>query len=161
MRTAALVALFCCAPAVAQTTGVVGQNDYTINGAGSGSVSCTPLAFPPGLPLVLSVTSPPGSIVTFGFSLCPCVPCSVPLLPVACPIPATACGGVTNVSADVAVFGPCPTYFTAPMPSIGSVILTLPVPAIAGFTFSTQAVIANSPCAGGNLVFSQAYSVTI
>src|SRR5262249_2236728 len=162
------------APAVAQTTGVPGINDYTINSLGSGSTSCTSLCFPNGnVTLGLNVSAPVGSFIVALFNFCPCLACSLPAPPNTClpPIPPAAWGGSTRPAAP-------------PPPSAGGSALSrvmatnaaatargvlttppLPGPPCSVIQLSTQAVVIN-PCGlgvppgfGGPFVLTQAYAL--
>src|SRR5262245_34218672 len=89
---------------VAQTTGVAGINDYTLNGLVPGSTSCTPLCFVSPLNLTLTVVAPPFSAAVIVWTDCPCRACSIPWPPNAC-VPAIPFGPLppcafTNQSID-------------------------------------------------------------
>lgn len=159
--------------AFAQTTGVVGINDLTVNAMGSGSTSCTPLCFPNGnVTLNFDVSAPAGSVALLLFNFCPCSPCSLPGPSNAClpAIPATACGG-SNQSLDLDMTAACGIAFTVPvtLTTAGTLSAAVPIPPIPGtpcasLTLSTQAVIID-PCglgifaAPGPFVLSQAYTL--
>ncbi len=169
-----LVAFLAVCTAPAQTTGVVGINDYTINGLGSGSTSCTTLCFPGGgLTLTLAASAPVGSIVLVLFNFCPCLVCSLGGPTNAClpPIPATACGG-SNQSLDMSLAAGCGIAFSAVITvnSAGVLALSLPIPSFTGppctnATLSTQAVVID-PCGlglfavPGPFVLTQSYTLT-
>ncbi|MCA9321333.1 MAG: hypothetical protein KDB53_11390 [Planctomycetes bacterium] len=137
----------------AQTTGVPGFNDYTINGLTSGSTSCTALTFVTPTPMNFLVTMNPGSAVFLLASSLPCWPgvtspfiCqgtsfdmiftpSISIIPLATTVLSTGL-----VGAGVSIFVP-----------------SFPGPPI---VFSTQCVILDPNC-GGLPLFTQAYDVTI
>ncbi|MBL8729514.1 MAG: hypothetical protein JNM25_13860 [Planctomycetes bacterium] len=159
--------------AFAQTTGVVGINDYTINGVGSGSTSCSAMCYPNGgVTLNLDVSAPAGSVALLLFNFCPCSPCSLAGPSNTClpAIPATACGG-SNQSLDLDMSSACGIAFTLPvtLTTAGTLSVALPIPTIPGvpcasLTLSTQAVVID-PCglgifaAPGPFVLSQAYTL--
>jgi len=173
LRAATLAFLFAAA-ATAQTTGVVGINDYTISGLGSGSTSCTPLCFPNGgVTLNLAVTAPAGSFAVVVFNFCPCTPCSVAAPANACvpAIPLSACGG-SNQSLDMNLTAACGIAFSAFLVpnSAGFLSMPLPIPTISGppclnFTISTQAAVFNACGLGipglfpGPFVMTQGYTL--
>jgi hypothetical protein len=79
----------------AQTTGVPGINDFTVNGIGSGTTSCNLIVTPS--PCVLNVNTVPGMRVWFFFARgCPGTPGAMILPPTPCPNPDTA--GFSNQS---------------------------------------------------------------
>jgi len=175
MRTRLLLAaLLAMGSAFAQTTGVVGNNDYTINGLGSGSTSCTSLCFPNGgITLTLTVAAPPGSAVFVFFNFCTCQACYLPAPSNACvpPLPATACGG-TNQSLDMNLTAACGIAFSTLMGvnSAGQASLLLPIPTLPGTpcavaTLSTQAIVINTcglgipPPFPGPFVLTQGYTL--
>jgi hypothetical protein len=163
-------------PAPAQTTGVAGINDYTINGLTAGSTSCPNLCFPAPTVLTLSVSTAPGNPVMMFFTPCACRVCSVawfangclPLIPPALTPP---CNGTTNQSLDMALSIGCPIVYSAFLiaDAAGIANLTLSVPtfgtAPCAATFSTQAVVFDVCGTGGNpvgpgpFVLTQAYTV--
>ena len=161
-------------PALAQTTGVIGTNDYTVNGLGSGGTSCVSLCFPNGnLVLNLALSAPLGTIAIAFFNLCPCLPCQLPGPSNAClpPIPATACG-LTNQSFDMDLSPPCglPFSVTLVATSAGVYQATVPIPPLPGlpcsgvYQLSTQAIVFNGCGLGvfavpGPLVLSQAFTL--
>lgn len=156
LRTAAFAFLLA-TTATAQTTGVIGINDYTVSGLGSGSTSCTPLCFPNGgVTLNLAISAPAGSFAIVVFNFCPCTACSLPAPANAClpAIPPTACGA-SNQSLDMNLTAACGIAFSAFVAtnSAGTLSLALPIPTITGppclnFTISTQAAVIN-PCGLG------------
>ncbi|MFY9341323.1 MAG: hypothetical protein WAT39_02455 [Planctomycetota bacterium] len=171
LRTLLLSALT--ASLVAQTTGVPGINDYTINGLGSGATSCVSLCFPNGnVTLNLAVSAPFGSFALLLFNFCPCQTCGLPGPTNACvpPIPLTACGG-SNQSLDLdltAACGPAIIQFVGPS-TAGFPFTTLTIPPLPGApctvaTLSTQAAVIN-PCGLGVLgvpgpfVMTQSFTV--
>ncbi|HEX6813082.1 MAG TPA: hypothetical protein VF384_15770 [Planctomycetota bacterium] len=161
------------ASALAQTTGVPGINDLTIDGLGSGTTSCSTRCFPNDPVAVnLRVTAPPGSLVLALFSFCPCLPCSVPGFSNACvpPIPGTACGG-SNQSLDLDLGAGCGIAMTSLMvpDSAGVPSLSVPIPTLIGpqcatALLSVQGVVID-PCGYGLLpipgpfVFTQAVTL--
>jgi hypothetical protein len=172
-----LLAALAATPARAQTTGVVGRNDYTINGLTSGSTSCTSLCFPSPATLVLSVTTTPGNPVIVVWNACPCRPCVSPWLPNACvpaipPAASPPCSSTTNQSLDMLIAAPCPILFSAFLltNTAGVASLTLTIPPLSTLPctmppISTQAVVID-PCGTGGpppgpgpFVLTQGYSV--
>ncbi len=157
---ATLSVLLSAALATAQTTGVPGMNDYTVNGLGSGTTSCTTMCFPNGgLTLNLQVSAPPGAFAIVLFSLCPCTTCSLPGPTNSCfpTIPNTACGGTTNQSLDLNMTAACGIVFSAVMApnSAGTPGLSMPltIPAFTGLpctnaVLATQAAVID-PCGAG------------
>jgi hypothetical protein len=153
----AFVASLLAAAALAQTTGVLGINDYTVNGLGSGSTSCTTLCFPGGgLTLNLDVSAPAGAIAIVLVNFCPCQTCTLTGPSNAClpAIPATACGS-SNQSFDMDLTAACGIAFSAvvTLTSAGTLSLPLPIPALTGppcaaATLSTQAIVID-PCGSG------------
>lgn len=126
----------------AQTTGVPGYNDYTVNTLGSGATSCHSVSIPGGGPTLFEVSTPmPGMPVIQLFSLCPCTPCWAPLPESPCPLPYTACGvpgTVSNQSWDIDLI--CYIGNAAGVSGAGGIysqILNLPP----GIVFSTQAAV--------------------
>lgn len=160
------------AVATAQTTGVVGINDYTLNALGSGTTSCTVQCFPTPVAINLQVTTANGNLVFFLFTFCPCMPCTMGWSPNACTpaIPPTACGGTTNQSIDLlAPNTACPLFVLGSAIAVGGVASStwsLPPlgPPCASARGSTQALIID-PCGVGNSAFpgpfvlSQAYDL--
>ena len=150
-----VLALLLCSPTLsAQTTGVPNLNDYTINGLGSGSTSCTPMGFITPTVLNFSVsTASPGAFVFLLFSPGPCTPESVTM---------PTCSGTTfdlllNPAPRLLLSGvsvPVGSSFQYDAPPI-----TVP-PVSPPITFSTQAVILDPIC-GTLPLFSQAYDVTL
>ena len=76
-RNAVLGLTIAAAPALAQTTGVPGINDYTINTFTSGSQSCTQLCIPTPATITMSVNTTPGAFVIIYWTDCPCRGCSI------------------------------------------------------------------------------------
>ena len=174
IRHAFLAAILALAPALAQTTGVVGINDYTINGLGSGTTSCTSLCFPNGnVTLGLNVSAPVGSFVVVLFNFCPCLSCYLPAPANAClpAIPPTACGG-SNQSADINLTSACGIALSIVMTTntAGTIGASLSIPPLPGppcsvVQLSTQAVVIN-PCGlgvppgfSGPFVLTQAFTL--
>jgi hypothetical protein len=153
----ALAALLAIGSAFAQTTGVPGINDYTINSLGSGSTSCTTMCFPNGnVTLNLSVSAPPGAFIFVFFNFCPCQTCFMGAPANACvpPIPATACGS-SNQSLDFNISAACPIILSMLMGvnSAGTVGISFPIPFLPGppcsiATLGTQAIVID-PCGAG------------
>jgi hypothetical protein len=174
IRQLILASLLAIAPALAQTTGVPGMNDYTINSLGSGSTSCTPLCFPNGgVTLGLNVSAPTGSVIIFVFNFCPCLACSLPAPANACTptIPSTACGG-SNQSADINLSSACGIALTlvGVTNTAGTVSAILNIPPLVGppcsiVQLSTQAVVINPcglgvpPSLSGPFVLTQGYTL--
>ncbi|HEX5051933.1 MAG TPA: hypothetical protein VFZ65_09190, partial [Planctomycetota bacterium] len=131
-----LAASLAVAPVLAQTTGMPGSNDYTINGLGSGGTSCVPLCFPNGgLTLNLAVSAPLGAIGIVFFNFCPCLPCQLPAPPNACvpAIPITACG-LSNQSFDMDLSPPCglPVNLTMFVNTAGVYSASIAIPPLPG-----------------------------
>lgn len=167
-----LAACLAIAPALAQTTGVPGINNYTINSLGSGGTSCVPLCFPNGsLNLNLAISAPLGAIAIAFFNFCPCLPCQLPGPTNAClpTIPSTACG--SNQSFDMDLSPPCgiPFNFTLVVNTAGVYSATIPIPPLPGppcgvITLSTQAIVFNACGLGtfavpGPFVLTQAFTI--
>jgi hypothetical protein len=168
--------LFAAAATLAQTTGVPGINDYTINSLGSGTTSCTTFCFPNGnLNLNLQVSAPAGAFAIVLFNFCPCTTCSLPGPTNACLplIPSTACGASTNQSLDMSLTAACGIAFSAVLApnSAGTpgLSMQLPIPAFTGLpcmnaTLSTQAAVID-PCGmglfglAGPFVMTQSYTL--
>ncbi|MBL8735016.1 MAG: hypothetical protein JNL12_01185 [Planctomycetes bacterium] len=172
MKTHLLSLLLTAGAAVAQTTGVPGMNDLTVNWAGSGSTSCTSMCFPGGnVTLNLDVSAPPGATAFLLLSFCPCTTCSLPGPANGCfpTIPATACGG-SNQSLDLDMSPPCGIVAVVPVAvnSAGTLGTQVPIPPLAGPPCTTalaiQAVVID-PCGAGvfampgPFVLTQAYTL--
>ncbi len=146
----------------AQTTGVPGINDYTINGQDSGSTSCTQVAIGGSIVSNFNISTSSGTPVLFMFSLCPCSPGNqcVPT-PTCTFLPMTACGGLSNQSLDLVPTCILTSQF-AISDGIGNANMNLFIPY--GLTFSTQAFVLD-PTGGGCAAptfpgtFTQAYNV--
>ncbi len=143
---------------VAQTTGVPGINDLTVNGFGSGQTSCATTCFANGnLVLNYTVSAPFGAPVLIAFNLCPCAPCTLPGPANFCapPIPLTACA-LSNQSFDLSLNAACgPLTLLPTTPILGTTLssLSIAVPPIPGapclnLALSAQAVIID-PCGAG------------
>ncbi|HEX6810247.1 MAG TPA: hypothetical protein VF384_01375 [Planctomycetota bacterium] len=160
-------------PLCAQTTGVPGINDLTVNALGSGATSCVPLCFPNGgVTLTLSITAPLGAIGLLLFNFCPCQTCALMGPTNAClpPIPLTACGP-SNQSLDLDMSPPCgiPIIMTVVPSTAGTYTLSMPIPPLLGppcavATLSVQAVMFNGCGLGlfavpGPLVFTQSFTL--
>lgn len=124
---------------LAQVTGVPGLNDYTINGQGSGSTSCTKVDLPSlGTNiLILSVSGPPNTPVILAFSACPCSPGFFNLGLAACTPPSAI------QSIDLNLFWP---LITLDFWTDGFGNLTLVVPCPPNVTFATQAAVFDVTC---------------
>ena len=130
------LAVILASSALAQTTGVPGINDLTVNNLGSGTTSCAGFCFPNGgVTLNMIVNAPPGSFAIALFNFCPCQACSLPGPTNACvpAIPATACGP-SNQSLDLNPIAACGIALTAVMvpTSAGVPGLTVPIPTFTG-----------------------------
>jgi len=156
MSTKTLAFLLTAGAAMAQTTGVPGINDLTVNWAGSGTTSCTSMCFPNGnVALNFDVSAPVGAVAVLLFSFCPCTTCSLPGPANTClpTIPATACGG-SNQSLDLDMSPPCGITVSIPVTvnSAGTLGTTVNIPPIAGIPCTTplavQAVVID-PCGAG------------
>ncbi|MGE3172989.1 MAG: hypothetical protein AB7O97_10225 [Planctomycetota bacterium] len=163
----------------AQTTGVPGINDYTINAFGSGGSSCVPLCAPAPTTLNLAVSSVPGNPVMFVITDCPCRACVFPWLPNGClpaipPATFPPCNSTTNQSLDLFLPAPgCTILFSAFLITNAAGIASLPlnVPTLSsvpcGVPLSTQAVVFDVCGTGGNppgpgpLVLTQAFQLTL
>ena len=151
---------FAVAP-LAQTTGVPGYNDLTVNGLGSATTSCTDLSVPPGL-VTFNVSTAPNVPTVFLFTVfCDCYPCffARPPSEATCPIPYTACAGTTNQSIDL-LLGYCPVLSaTVISDAAGDATLTLLVPP--GFSVGVQAASVH-PCQATSpfpILLTQAFTV--
>lgn len=164
------------ATAFAQTTGVVGMNDLTVNSLGSGSTSCTTLCFPNGgLTLNLNVSAPPGAIAIAFFGFCPCTTCTLPGPTNTClpTIPNTACGASTNQSLDLDMTAACgivASFVMSNSTGTPGTSMSLNIPAFTGLactnaTLSVQAAVID-PCGlglfgvVGPFVMTQSYTLT-
>ncbi len=170
-----LPAVFALGSTVAQTTGVVGTNDYTINSLGSGGTSCVSLCFPNGnVVLNLAVSAPLGAIGIVFFNFCPCLTCQLPgpINSCAPPIPNTACGSSTNQALDLDISPPCglPVSLTMFVSSAGVYTASLAIPPLPGppcsgvWQISTQAIVFSScglglTAAPGPFVLTQAFTL--
>ncbi len=140
----------------AQTTGIPCCNDYTINGFGSGTTSCTPYFNPPLSPLVFAVeTTPTATSVFFAFA-CQCLPGSV-VFP-------GCCGTLVSIDIDLScLFGaPIGPFPVTSAPNVcgtpGTASWTVPFcPPLT--RFATQALVLDPNCSSGFYV-TQAYDVT-
>jgi hypothetical protein len=160
--------------ALAQTTGVAGINDFTINGSTPGSASCTNMCFPTPVNLNLDVSTVNGNFVIYLFSFCPCVPCVWPWGTNSCSpsIPMTACGSTTNQSFDLLLAATCGTQIIGTGIAVGGVAsMTFSVPAMTGLPCTNlrtglQAVVLDwcgvgsaGTALNGPFVLTQGYSV--
>ncbi len=173
MKTDLLAFVLTTSMALAQTTGVPGINDLTVNFSGSGSTSCTTFCFPNGnTVLQLGMSMPQSAVAVLAFNFCPCSPCSLPgpsnfCLPA---IPATACGP-SNQSLDLDTTAACgPTIFVAvSVNTAGTVGAAIPIPPLPGPPCSTAVLavqgIVIDPCGAGlfavpgPFVLTQAYTL--
>lgn len=157
-----LAAVLTVAPAAQGTTGVPGVNDYTVGGMIPGSSSCTLLSPVPAGPTVFSISTAPGAPVVFFFNLnCPCRACLFPWLPsTGCGMPPLVCFTPSNQAFELDTSSGFCTLLsastTANAAGVASITVTLP-PTI---RFSTQAVLLH-PCDASNLIFTQAYNVSV
>jgi len=169
LRTS-LVSLTLAVPVLAQTAGVVGINDYTINSLGSLSTSCTTQCYATPINLGLNVSTAPGNFVMFLWSFCPCFGGFVCGAPNPClpSIPFTACGSTTNQSLDLQLGCVLMTFGPVQANTAGNASLILPIPLLGlspcSFPLATQAVILDLcgvglPILPGPFVFSQSYDV--
>ena len=172
MNTNLLGVLLTASAAIAQTTGVPGLNDLTVNLLGSGSTSCSPFCFPGGnVTINLDLSAPAGSSAFLLLSFCRCLPCQLTGPTNSClpPIPLTACGG-SNQSLDLDMSLPCGIAAVVPfaLTTAGTLSLQVPIPPIVGFPCSTalsvQAVVIDTCGLGlfampGPFVLSQSYSL--
>ena len=178
IRSVALLAAI--APLAAQTTGVAGINDYTVNGVAPGSSSCPQVCIPtPGI-ITMNVNTVPGAFVVIVFTDCPCRGCAIPWAANAC-TPAIPNGifpacSTTNQSIDFFPIPGCNVIWsgTAIATAAGQATILLPVPLIAIGTvpcstfqmISTQAIVFDPcglggvPIGPGPFVLTQAYDVT-
>lgn len=158
---------------VAQTTGVPGINDYTVNSLGSGSTSCSTLCFPGGgLTLNLQITQPGGALGLILINFCPCLACQLTAPTNAClpAIPSTACGP-SNQSLDLDLSPPCGIPFSQVVfpNSAGVLSLQVPIPAFTGApctnaVISTQGIVFDACGLGlfalpGPMVMTQSYTI--
>lgn len=172
MKTNLLAVLLTAGAAIAQTTGVPGLNDLTVNLMGSGSTSCSPFCFPGGnVTIALDLSAPPGASGFLLLSFCRCLPCQLnaPTNTCAPAIPLTACGG-SNQSLDLDMSLPCGIAAVVPfaVTTAGTLQLLVPIPTIVGFPCTTplsvQAVVVD-PCGlglfamPGPYVLSQSYTL--
>lgn len=145
----------------AQTTGVPGFNDLTVNALGSGTTSCSaPIVMAGGGLVNLSISTAPGVPAVYLFTpFCRCQPPFFPLPPSSsCPIPFTAGGGTTNQSIDLLLSPNCTLLnFVVPANAAGfaNVSFTLPP----GFVLGVQGASIH-PCATGfPALFTQAQTI--
>lgn len=165
------------ASAVAQTTGVPGINDYTLNGLVSGSSSCTQLCFATPTNLTMAVQTVPGAIAVVVWTDCPCRGCAFPWPANTCvpPIPfgtAAPCSA-TNQSLDFVPIPGCNILFQGFLfaNAAGLASQTLALPPLGSsaqpcaLRFTTQAVVLDPcglggpPLGAGPFVLTQAYDV--
>lgn len=151
---AALAALLLGSSAQAQTTGVPFLNDLTVNGFGSGGVSCASFTLS-STAATFTVTGDPGALAVVAYSPNGCAPAVACLPPVPCPIPFSACGGGTNRSIDLLppLFVGCSFVLNAA--GTGSCTVAIPPGTFVG----VQAVVLPSASCGGVFVTTQAYNV--
>ena len=149
------------AVSVAQTTGVPGFNDLTVNGLGSGTTSCSaPISMSGGGVATMEVSTAPSVPVVLLFTpFCRCQPPFFPLPPsTSCPIPFTAGGGASNQSVDLLLSPNCILLnFVTNSDAAGMVDLPLPLPP--SFVLGVQAASLH-PCATGfPVLFTQAHTI--
>ena len=150
ITTLLMAGLLVAGAASGQSTGFPFFNDFTINGAISGSTSCTTLTFPTPVTLNFQIsTAGPGRTVYLMASDLPCFPG---------PFTGFTCQGTTF---DLIW---TPSFFFTPLPPTGPLGFTglpLVVPPLLGpFHFSTQCAILDPAC-GGLVLFTQAYNVIL
>lgn len=148
-----LVALLS-SPSLAQTTGIPGINDFTVNGFVSGSTSCT-LVVQVGQPITFNINTVPGALSVIVLNTCPCAAGLLPLAPIGCQ------GALLNQSIDLDIFGwtgaLCLTLqFPGTANTAGNFGFTMP-PCPNPFRFSAQGVILIPGCAP--FVMTQAYDI--
>jgi hypothetical protein len=173
-----MMALGLAAATAAQTTGIPGLNDYTINGVVSGSATtCLPMCFTTPTTLSLDVSTLPTNAVLFVITDCPCRLCAIPWTPNAClpplpPAPFPPCNGGTNQSLDIFLAAPGCTIlwssFAFPN-AAGLASVALPIPTFSTppcqALFSTQAIVfdfcgtGGIPVGPGPFVLTQAYTL--
>lgn len=167
------------APLAAQTTGVAGINDYTVNGSTPGSSSCPAVCIPTPGTITMTVNTVPGAFVIFVWTDCPCTGCAIPWAANVCTpsIPngtSSACAS-TNQSLDFLPVPGCNILFTgtafANAAGLASIVLTVgslgngTVPCGPFNRLSTQAVVFDPcgvggiPLGAGPFVVTQAYDV--
>jgi len=143
------------------TTGVAGVNDYTVGGMIPGSSSCT-LLFPvPAGPTVFSINTAPGAPVVFFFNLnCPCKACLFPWVPATCGMPPLTCFTPSNQAFELDTSSGICTLLSAATTAnaAGNASITINLPPT--IRFSTQGVLLH-PCDASNLIFTQAYNVSV
>jgi hypothetical protein len=154
----------------AQTTGVACLNDYTIvtaSGLGgiSGSTSCTTLALTGGGPAVVEIQGQStGLLALVLVRPIPCAPGTVCLPPSTCPIPFTACSAFTNLSYDLTLPVPTPTFICPMVPIPGTPCSECQINVVLppNINFSTQAVILDPVCGTTPFILlpTQAYTVS-
>ena len=146
MRHTFIAILLLASVAGAQTTGIPGFNDYTLNGAVSGSTSCTGLTFATPLTLDMQVSTVASTSVFLLFNPAPCSPAALAL--------PTCQGSTLDLTfPGITAIGPMLSD------SAGIATMSVAIPALAtAITFSTQAVM--FPC-GTLPLFSQAYDVVL
>ena len=135
-------------PIHAQTTGIPGFNDYTINALGSGSTSCTSLTFITPLTLTFQVSGAPVTPVMIYLSFAPCIPA---------PPTSLSCQGTSLNLATIPPPFPLAFGFTN---FAGIYTFSLPLPPISPpITVATQSILL---CIPSFLpLFTQAYDLTL
>ena len=160
VRSLALAAVV--APLVAQTTGVAGMNDYTVNGSTPGSTSCPQVCIPTPGTISMSVNTAPGAFVVIIWTDCQCLGCAIPWAPNSCVpvIPNGTAAGctTTNQSIDFLPAPGCNILWsgTAVANAAGQATIVLTVPSFANGTvpcgpfnrLTTQAIVFD-PCGVG------------
>ena len=134
----------------AQTTGVVGVNDYTINNAISGSTSCNKVLLG-GLPITFKITAAANSSVVLLFSLCPCSSNFFAM--------GTSCALTQTLDLNLT----CPLFTFNSVTGAGGTMLFVVPPFVCAppgtFLFSTQGVVFDSSCFPWPFRLTQAYDV--
>lgn len=152
-----LVGLLLGTSLVAQTTGVPGINDLTVNGFGSGATSCATICYANGnVTLNYTASVPTGAFVLVFFTFCPCNVCTLPGPSNTCSpaIPATACGG-SNQSLDLDLNAACGPLLSLPMSinTAGVFGLSISIPPFTGLPCSNAVLTAQAvvidPCGSG------------
>lgn len=169
-RAALTVLVFAAAAAAQGTTGVVGVNDFTINGFVSGSTSCTPVSLVCPTTISFAVSCAPFAPVAIYLSPCPCFADWACLGSTTCPIPMTACGNTQNQSVDLNLTCAPTELAFGFADALGNFSLAVSVPPSlcglgASFSFAAQAVVLDGACFNPvmpfHLLLTQAYDVTI
>ncbi len=147
LASAAFALALLVTPASAQTTGILGLNDFTVNGSFPGSTSCgtvitsSPLTF-------FTAGSPTSSACALFLDPCGCSSGTLAF--------SSSCHSLGFTSFDL---GMCPIV-TVPMTPAGppGAYVLGPIPVPPGLRFGAQSVLLDSSCVVPFL-FTQAYSV--